>query len=166
MYTVVEGKEQDIDSWMALVEGVRATFPGLETETALEAHRRTVISFMRRRCALCVKDDGGVIGVLLFSQEHNMICCLAVSDGYRRRGIGSRLLAYAVERLDRTRPITVTTFLAEDKRGAAPRALYQKFGFVPEGLTEEFGCPSQLFVLAPGCGAMDPHAQNRTEPDV
>ena len=43
MYTVIEGIEQDIDSWMELVQSVRWTFPGLETEAALKEHRNTVL---------------------------------------------------------------------------------------------------------------------------
>ena len=49
MYTVVEGTEQDIDSWMELVKNVRWNFPGLETEDALEEHRNTVLKFMRQK---------------------------------------------------------------------------------------------------------------------
>lgn len=43
MYTVVEGMQQDIDSWMELVKSVRWNFPGLETESALQEHRDTVL---------------------------------------------------------------------------------------------------------------------------
>ena len=147
MDTVMEGTEQDIDSWMALVRSVSGTFPGLETEEALREHRNTVLKFMQQKRAICVKDGDRIVGVLLFSTKYNLICCLAVSGAYRKQGIGSKLLAYALERLDRTRPITVSTFREEDEKGAAPRALYQKFGFLPEALTEEFGYPSQRFVL-------------------
>lgn len=149
MYTVVEGIEQDIDSWMELVKHVRWNFPGLETENALKEHRNTVLKFMKQKGAICVKDEKRIIGVLLFSFKYNMICCLAVSDDYRNRGIGSKLLAYSLEKLDRTEPITVSTFREEDEKGTAPRALYKKFGFIPDELTEEFGYPNQRFVLYP-----------------
>ena len=46
MYTVVEGMQQDIDSWMELVKSVRWNFPGLETESALKEDRDTVLKFM------------------------------------------------------------------------------------------------------------------------
>lgn len=153
MYTVVEGKQQDIDSWMELVKSVRRNFPGLETEKALKEHRNTVLKFMSQKRAICVKDEGKIIGVLLFSTKYNMICCLAVSSDYRKQGIGSRLLACALEKLDRTQPITVSTFREEDEKGTAPRALYRKFGFVSEDLIEEFGYPNQRFVLYPDCPA-------------
>ena len=149
MYTVIEGVEQDIDSWMQLVQSVRWTFPGLETEAALKEHRNTVLEFMNQKRAICVKAGNKIIGVLLFSIKYNMICCLAVSNEYRKQGIGSKLLAYALEKLDRTQPITVSTFREEDEKGAAPRALYKKYGFIPGELIEEFGYPNQQFVLYP-----------------
>lgn len=149
MYTVVEGMEQDIDSWMELVKSVRWNFPGLETERALQEHRDTVLKFMEQKRAICVKDGKNIVGVLLFSCKYNMICCLAVSENYRNQGIGSKLLACSLEKLDRTEPVTVSTFREEDEKGAAPRALYKKFGFVPDELIEEFGYPNQRFILYP-----------------
>ncbi|MGN1094831.1 MAG: GNAT family N-acetyltransferase [Eubacteriales bacterium] len=149
MYKVVEGIEQDIDSWMELVESVSWNFPGLETENALKEHRNTVLKFMKQKRAICVKDEKRIVGVLLFSLKHNMICCLAVANDYRNQGIGSKLLSYSLEKLDRTEPITVSTFREDDEKGTAPRALYKKFGFIPDELTEEFGYSNQRFVLYP-----------------
>ena len=147
--TVVEGTEQDIYSWMELVKRVSWNFPGLETENALKEHRNTVLEFMNQKRAICVKAGNKIIGVLLYSIKYNMICCLAVSNEYRKQGIGSKLLAYALEKLDRTQTITVSTFREEDEKGAAPRALYKKYGFIPDELIEEFGYPNQKFVLYP-----------------
>ena len=45
--------------------------------------------------------------------------------------------------------ITVSTFRENDDKGKAPRALYRKFGFQEGELTEEFGHPTQVFVLYP-----------------
>ncbi|MDE7229893.1 MAG: GNAT family N-acetyltransferase [Oscillospiraceae bacterium] len=145
---VVFGKEDDIDSWLSLVREVRGNFPGLETEAAIEEHKRTVLEFMSERRALCVKSGEEIIGVLLFSKTHNMICCLAVSPAHRRKGIAAALMSKALDELDRTRDITVTTFRDNDPRSAAPRALYKKFGFTEGELVVEFGCPSQVFVLS------------------
>ena len=78
-----------------------------------------------------------------------MICCLAVSPAYRRKGIASVLLCKALEQLDRTKDISVSTFRENDEKGIAPRALYQKFGFIPDALIEEFGYPNQRFILHP-----------------
>jgi len=146
------GAPERIDEWMRLVAAVRGEFPGLETEEALAGHRGTVLRFMARRQALCALADGAIAGVLLFSRGRNMICCLAVAPGRRRRGAGAALLAAALAELDRGREISVSTFRAGDPKGAAPRALYAKYGFEEAELTVEFGYPNQRLVLRPRRG--------------
>ena len=86
------GIPQDIDLWMALVEEVRWNFPGLETQEKLNEHRATVLKFMGKRQAICVKEGNVIAGVMLFSRGHNMICCLAVSPGYRCCGVAPILM--------------------------------------------------------------------------
>ena len=140
---------EDLDDWMALVRKVSWNFPGLETEAELEAHRKTVWKFISDQRALCVKDADRIVGVLLFSRKCSMICCLAVDPEYRRRGIASAMLEKALGALDRSREITVTTFRENDAKGTAPRRLYKKYGFVEGELVEEFGYPSQRFLLRP-----------------
>ena len=141
------GTLQDIESWMRLVQRVRWNFPGLETAAALDDHRKTVLRFMGENRALCVKDAVKVVGVLLLSKKHNMICCLAVAPEYRRKGIASALLEKALVELDKSRDITVTTFRDNDEKGIAPRALYKRFGFAEEKLMIENDYPVQRFVL-------------------
>lgn len=141
------GALQDIDSWMQLVQRVRWNFPGLETEAGLEDHRKTVLRFMGENRALCVKDADRMVGVLLLSKKHNMICCLAVAPEYRRNGIASALLKKALSDLDRSKDITVTTFRDNDEKGIAPRGLYKRFGFTEEKLMIENDYPVQRFVL-------------------
>lgn len=104
---------------------------------------------MAKKQALCVKNDDAIIGVLLFSRSKNMICCLAVDSEHRKQGLASNLLRKALEELDESREITVSTFRENDEKGIAPRALYRKFGFQEAELTEEFGYPNQIFVLPP-----------------
>jgi len=141
------GTLSDIETWMQLVQRVRWNFPGLESAAALDDHRETVLRFMVENRALCVKDAEKVVGVLLLSKKHNMICCLAVAPEYRRNGIASLLLKKALAELDSTRDITVTTFRDNDEKGISPRALYKKFGFAEEKLMIENDYPVQRFVL-------------------
>lgn len=144
---VVYGTPSDIDIWMNLVNNVSWNFPGLETQEKIEEHKETVLHFMNKKQALCVKNKDNIAGVILFSRGHNMICCLAVSPKCRRSGIGSLLLEKAINELDRHKDITVSTFRENDPKGTAPRALYKKFGFEEDELIEEFGYPNQKFVL-------------------
>ena len=141
------GTSMDIESWMELVKLVSWNFPGLETESDIEDHRKTVLRFMGENRALCVKETDKVVGVLLISKKHNMICCMAVAPEYRRKGIASALLEKALSELDRSNDITVTTFRDNDEKGIAPRALYKRFGFAEEKLMVENDYPVQRFVL-------------------
>ena len=145
----VFGDKSCIDSWMQFVRAVSRSFPGLETEESLEEHQQTVLDFMGKKQALCVMNKENVVGVLLFSRNRNMICCLAVDPAHRKQGVASILLRKALDELDRSREITVSTFRENDDKGKAPRALYRKFGFQEGELTEEFGHPTQVFVLYP-----------------
>ncbi len=146
---VLYGKLADIDQWMKLVEKVSWNFPGLETMEKIEDHKQTVIKFMNDKRALCVKVNDIIVGVLLFSKKYNMICCLAVDSEYRKQGIASALLEKALDELDRSNDIIVSTFRDDDVKGTAPRRLYKKYGFVEDELIEEFGYPNQKFVLHP-----------------
>ena len=141
------GKVSYIDSWMTLVRKVSWNFPGLETEGGIIDHRNTVLKFISKNQAICVRENNRVIGVLLFSRYHNMICCLAVDPDFRRQGIASMLLEKALQELDRNRDITVSTFREDDEKGRAPRALYKKFGFKEGELTVEFRYPNLVLVL-------------------
>ena len=143
------GVPEDIEKWMALVTRVRWNFPGLDTQEELEEHRTTVLKFIGKNQAICVKEQDEIAGVMLFSRGHNRICCLAVSPEYRRRGVASMLMDEALRNLDCTKEITVTTFRAEDEKGLAPRALYEKYGFVPEELVMEMNYPNQRYILSP-----------------
>lgn len=146
---VIFANENDIDSWMKLVREVRWNFPGLETEESLIEHRQTVVKFIKSNEAICIKDEAKIAAVLLFSKEHNMICFLAVLPEYRKKGYASELMKTALENLDRTKEISVSTFREDDEKGTAPRALYKKFGFIEGELMEEFGYPNQKFILKP-----------------
>ncbi|RHQ54355.1 GNAT family N-acetyltransferase [Firmicutes bacterium AF25-13AC] len=143
------GVPEDIENWMSLVTQVRWNFPGLETQEKLNEHRATVLKFMDKRQAICIKDENEIAGVMLFLRGHNMICYLAVSPEYRRRGVASILMDEVLTNLDRTKEISVSTFRADDEKGTAPRALYEKYGFVADELIEEFDYPNQKYVLHP-----------------
>ncbi len=143
------GKSDDIDEWMKLIEAISWNFPGLETREQIDEHKKTVLRFIDKKQALCVKNGTEIIGVLLFSRRYNMICCLGVSPNYRRCGIATRLLEKAINELDRNKDITVSTFRENDVKGIAPRALYKSFGFIEDEYIEEFGYPNQKFVLHP-----------------
>lgn len=139
------GELADIDSWMELVETVRESFPGLETREDMEAHRNTVLEFLRRRSAVCALQDRKVVGALLFSREESALCFLAVDAAWRRQHIAEKMVGYALRLLPPERDISVTTYREGAPGGAAARAFYKQMGFQEGELTEEFGSPVQVF---------------------
>lgn len=143
------GVPEDIENWMGLVAEISWNFLGLETPEKLNEHKVSVLKFMGKRQAICVKAGGKIIGVMLFSRGHNMICCLGVAPDCRRLGVASMLMNEALRNLDRTREISVCTFRANDEKGIAPRAFYKRFGFVAGALVEVMGYPNQECILYP-----------------
>ncbi len=139
--------KQIIDSWMTLVNNVKGSFPGLETEEALDEHRKTVLDFMDKGSAICAKADNKIVGTLLFSKETGTLCFLAVDAEYRRQHIAEKMFTYMLTFMDAEKDITVTTHRADVPEGIPARMFYKKMGFAEGKLTEEFGSPVQEFVL-------------------
>ncbi|HHW32168.1 MAG TPA: GNAT family N-acetyltransferase [Clostridiaceae bacterium] len=135
----------DIPNWMKLVDVVKENFPGLQKESYLVTLRKNIA----RKTALCFKENGNIVGILLFSPNQNRLSCVAVHPDYRRLGIASKLIEKMLVLLQPNREITVTTFREGDEKGVAPRKLYKKFGFEEAELLTEFGYPVQRFVLRP-----------------
>lgn len=140
-------ENRDIDGWMALVEQVKDSFPGLETETALAEHRATVLDFIERSSAICAEIDGKLVGALLFSDALHMLCFLAVDPDVRRQHIAAQMVEWVLVRMAPGVDITVTTYREGQSEGIAARAFYRRLGFAEGRLTEEFGSPVQEFVL-------------------
>ena len=145
--TIALAAQQDLDGWMRLVDRVKDAFPGLDTRDALEEHRRAASGFMCRGEAVCAKEQGQIVGALLFSREDGMLCFLAVDPKHRRQHIAQRMVSEMLMKMDPRGDIRVTTYRDGAPQGAAARAFYQRLGFTEGRLTEEFGCPVQEFVL-------------------
>lgn len=140
-------KEEDINSWLNMVEAVKDEFPGLETSDELERYKEVVIKNIKRHTAICVKNENNIIGALLFSYNSKCLSWMAVHPDYRRKGIGYALIKKMLEAFPKGVDISVTTFREGDVKGIAPRALYKKFDFVEGELVEEFNYPNQVFTL-------------------
>ena len=50
------GRNQDVDEWMKLVEEISWNFPGLETMEGLNEYRETLLRFIGKDQALCVRN--------------------------------------------------------------------------------------------------------------
>lgn len=137
----------DLPSWMDLMDSIKGNFSGLHTQDLLLTYREVVIKNINRKTAICAKDKSKVVGVLLFSKNQNMLCCMGVHSDYRRLGIADCLIEKRLDNLPSNRDVVVTTFRKEDKKGVVPRSLYIKKGFIEDELCYEFDYPHQKFIL-------------------
>lgn len=147
MISIDYGAPKDIDNWMQLVQTVSIDFPGLETEEALSGYRQTVLDFMDRQEAICAKENGIIVGVLLFSGENNLLCFLAIASAYRRQHIAEKMFRFMLPHMNADKTISVTTYREDVPEGIPARAFYQKMGFVPGKMTTEFGNEVQEFTM-------------------
>lgn len=138
---------QNIDAWMELVERVKDSFPGLETQEALDAHKTTVLYFMENASAICAVKANHIAGTLLFCREDSALCFLAVDPAHRRQHIAQQMISFMLTQMDAHKDITVSTYREGDPNGIAARALYKSLGFSAGKLTKEFDYPVQEFVL-------------------
>lgn len=148
MWKVESATPEDFPAWMELVERVKENFPGLEKAEMMDEYGMTVRRNIQRTTALCVKDEGSVLGLLLFSTVQKRVGCIAVDPDHRRQGIGRLLLESMLSRFARGDEICVTTFRENDEKGKAPRALYTALGFKPCEYCMEHDYPSQVFRLS------------------
>jgi diadenosine tetraphosphate (Ap4A) HIT family hydrolase/ribosomal protein S18 acetylase RimI-like enzyme len=124
--------EADLSVWYALATEVSPIFRhpadmGKDAEFIAYAQSKagkyealTAVDYM----------SGANVGFIGFSRTHNRITWLGVSEKYRGRGVGSRLLKTALRQLDNTKPITVETYPDGYAAGIPAKNLYRKFGFV------------------------------------
>ena len=71
-----------------------------------------------------------------YAADQAHIVSVGVADGYRRRGIGELLLIGAVEHAISRETETIT--LEVRKSNAAARALYEKYGFIEQGIRKAY----------------------------
>ena len=71
-----------------------------------------------------------------YAADQAHIVSVGVADGYRRRGIGELLLIAAVEHAVARETGTIT--LEVRKSNAAARALYEKYGFIEQGIRKNY----------------------------
>jgi len=154
MIPVQAASLEDTASWLKLAAEVEPLFGPMVNEPSFqEALRQAIMGGQ----ALCIRDPDGMPGSLLcggvvFVPEANEIAWLAVAAKHQGRGFGRALLAQALDRLDVTRPVFVTTFAETVHAGLPARGLYRRFGFrdLQSGGLNPAGIPTRVMKREPG----------------
>ncbi|HOI73733.1 MAG TPA: GNAT family N-acetyltransferase [Syntrophales bacterium] len=128
---VREATPDDFIGWLDLAREVEPLFGPMVDDAAFREGLKRAIEEKRAFCVSETDKDGRCVfrGGVVISKEANEILWLAVSRTTRGHGIGAALLSEAIGRLDRSRPIAVTTFDETIPGGVPARRLYLQFGF-------------------------------------
>lgn len=135
--------DHDLSAWQSLATEVSTIFQhpadlGADSEFIAFARNK-----MHKYEALTAVDyrSGSNMGFIGFSRTSNCISWFAVSERYRDKGVGGRLLKTALRQLDTNKDITVVTFCTDYLPGVAARAVYRKYRFSDEKPTTHNGLP-------------------------
>lgn len=124
--------ENDLPEWYALATEVSPIFrhpADMGTDPEFISYAKSKVSKYEALTAVDYM-SGHIMGFIGLSRTHNRITWFGVSNHYRRKGVGNRLLKTALRQLDHTKPITVETFPEGYEPGIPAKCLYRKFGFV------------------------------------
>ena len=140
--------EKDLPAWYALATEVSQIFQhpdDMGTDSEFATYIQSKVSKYEALTAVDYM-SGKNMGFIGFSRTNNRISWFAVSERYRNKGVGGRLLKTALRQLDTVREISVTTFRDGYLPGMSARAVYTKFGFTDRELTTHDGLPRSLMV--------------------
>jgi GNAT superfamily N-acetyltransferase len=132
---------EDIPSWLELAAEVEHLFgPHVDDPGFLAALRRSV----DRGSAFCIREGDGPTGApllagMLFSAKVPIyrVSWLAVTGRWRHRGLGSLLMAHALEWVQPPAEVSAITFGADFPGGVPARRFYESFGFEPAEMAED-----------------------------
>ena len=139
-------EKADVSAWMDLMRLVIDGYPVMDEADYLSK----LITAINEKRALVLKDNGVLIGAMLFSYQSGCIDFLGVHPQYRNKGIQKLFLEALLETYLPNQEICTTTFREGDKADTGYRNLLKQLGFAERELLVEFGYPTQRFVLSPG----------------
>jgi len=135
--------ESDLPAWYTLATEVSEIFQhpaDMGAEFRNGGHGKGTVNRYEMLTAVDYA-SGTNMGFICFSRANNEITWFAVSEHYRGKGAGDRLLKTALRQLDTSKDVTVITFPEDSEQGAAARKLYQKYGFTEEKPVVYYGLP-------------------------
>lgn len=142
-WDITMAEEADIPCWMELVRLVIDGFPNLQKEEYIQVLKQKIGA----REALILKDGETAAGIMLFSYENGSIDFMGCHPLYRKKGVPGMFLGKVMSELMTDRKISITTYREGDKADTGYRKELKKLGFAEAELLEEYGYPTQRFVL-------------------
>ena len=139
-------EKADVSAWMDLMRLVIDGYPVMDEADYLSK----LITAINEKRALVLKDNGVLIGAMLFSYQSGCIDFLGVHPQYRNKGIQKLFLEALLETYLPNQEICTTTYRDGDKADTGYRNLLKQLGFAEREVLVEFGYPTQRFVLSPG----------------
>ena len=129
---VLKSVATDFMGWLTLAEEVENLFGPMVSKKEFHDSLKEKISEGQAFCAKLKSKKSGapLFGGIVISKKDNEIIWFAVSKEQRGKGLGEKLITYAIANLDQSRPISVITFDENIKEGLPARKLYLKHGFI------------------------------------
>ena len=148
---VVCSEEKDFDAWISLAREVEPLFGPMADETDFQEALRQAISLSTAFCIYSEQngDKKDFIGGIVISKGTNEIAWLAVSQQYRGKGCGRKLIEFAIGKLSPQENMFVQTFDKSVPEGKSARNLYLDFGFtdLKDGGLNPAGVPTVIMQL-------------------
>jgi RimJ/RimL family protein N-acetyltransferase len=133
--TIRQATAEDFDDWVELYVAVAAEGKWIGGESPIDRERRREVfeRFQDAGVILVAEIDGRFRGNLGLELNHGIAeLGMLIADGWRGRGIGTRLMEAGITWARESGAHKVTLTVWPHNRSAI--ALYRKFGFVEEGL--------------------------------
>ncbi len=145
-WNIAFATEEDIPCWMGLVRLVIDGYPHLHEDEHIGVLKQRI----KTRQALILKDGNAAVGIMLFSYKTGSIDFMGTHPLYRQRGIPRAFLDKVMGELLQGKEISITTYRDGDKADTGQRRQVMELGFAEAELLEEFGYPTQRFILSKG----------------
>jgi ribosomal protein S18 acetylase RimI-like enzyme len=135
-WIVKVAEKSDLERWQELLSVVKNDFYDLDLAND-ENHINFLMKNIDRKTAVYIEEYGKIIGGVVYSTSSNHISWLGVDPQYRRKGIGTLLVKFALEKLNEKNEIKVRTFIEEHWQSKISHPFYKSLGFEPNEVIYE-----------------------------
>ncbi|MGI6109887.1 MAG: GNAT family N-acetyltransferase [Eubacteriaceae bacterium] len=137
----ITAKPIDITPCIRLIKEDISYFPGLTVPETEKVLRQAVPGGE----VILAKDEGKIIGLLIFRRATAELMFMGVEPEYRGKGIGADLFRYMCSVIPKGKTIKTITFRTNNEDYPADQSYFVRLGFKPGRMMERDGVPSQEF---------------------